>query len=218
MGRQLGVIFGPVGGQDRPSSVQNASWKRIFIKNVNFHQTLRLPIPQRFLEPQDASQNAPRSVQDGPKRLLESNFFALENRLKFCLVLAPILVDLGRPKCSQIGWMILRGEVWKLIFFCMSALWCFGHLQGGLQRVQEAPKRPQEAPKSTPRGPQERPRRLQEGLNRPQEPVKRAQDPPKSSQEPPKTPTRLFRSTWLGSRFRKIQKIQSMAPKGIDDA
>ena len=95
LGRQFGVIFGLFGGQDRPSSVQNASWKPIHIKNVNFHQTLRLPIPQRFLEPQDASQNAPRSAQDGSKRLLKSIFFALENRLKFGLVLDAILVDFG---------------------------------------------------------------------------------------------------------------------------
>ena len=72
--------------------------------------------------------------------------------------------------------------------------------------AQEAPKRPQDPPKSAPRRPQERPRRLQEGPEAPQEPVKRTQNPPKSSQEPPKTPTRLFRSTWLGSRFRKILK------------
>jgi len=83
LGCQVGVIFGTFGGQDGPRSVQNASWKLIDIQNVNFHQTLRLPIPQRFLEPQDASQNAPRSAQDGSKRLLKSNFFALENRLKF---------------------------------------------------------------------------------------------------------------------------------------
>ncbi len=83
LGRHLGVIFGTFGGQDGPSSVQNASWKRIIIKNVNVHETLRLPIPQRYLEPQDGLQNAPRSAQDGSKSLLESNFFALENHLKY---------------------------------------------------------------------------------------------------------------------------------------
>ena len=95
LGRQVGVIFGPFGGQDGPSSVQNASWKRIIIKNVNFHETLRLPIPQRYLEPQDGSQNGSRSAQDGPKRLLKSIFFALENRLKFGFVLDNILIDFG---------------------------------------------------------------------------------------------------------------------------
>ena len=87
LGCQVGVIFSTFGGQDGPSSVQNASWKRINIKNVNFHQTLRLPIPQRSGGPQDDLQNDPRSAQDGSKRLLKSNFFALENRLNFgCLL------------------------------------------------------------------------------------------------------------------------------------
>ena len=95
LGAKLGSFLALLAGQDGPSSVQNASWKLIDIKNVNFHQTLCLPIPQRFLEPQDASQNAPRSAQDGSKRLLESIFFALENRLKFGLVLDAILVDFG---------------------------------------------------------------------------------------------------------------------------
>ena len=83
LGRQVGVIFGTFGAQDAPSSVQNASWKLINIKNVNFAPVLRFPIPERFPGPQDGAQNAPRSAQDGSKRLLKSNFFALGNRLKF---------------------------------------------------------------------------------------------------------------------------------------
>ena len=35
LGRHVGVMFALFGGQVRPSSVQNASWKVIFIKNVN---------------------------------------------------------------------------------------------------------------------------------------------------------------------------------------
>ena len=80
--RPCGVIFGIFGGQDGPSSVKNASWKLINIKNVNFHQILRLLIPQRYFGAQDALQNAPRSAQEASKRLLKSNFFALEHRLK----------------------------------------------------------------------------------------------------------------------------------------
>ena len=83
LGRQVGFILGPLGGQDRPRSVQNASWKLILMKNVNFALALRNPIPERFWGPQDGAQNAPRSAQDSSKRLLERNFFALENRLKF---------------------------------------------------------------------------------------------------------------------------------------
>ena len=83
LGRQLGLIFGTFGGQDAPSSVQNASWKLFNIKNVNFHQILRPLLRERKFGAQDGLQNAPRSAQDGSKRLLKSNFFALENRLKF---------------------------------------------------------------------------------------------------------------------------------------
>ena len=78
LGAKLGSFLALLAGQDGPSSVQNASWKLIDIKNVNFHQTLCLPIPQRFLEPQDASLNAPRSAQDGSKRLLKSIFLLLK--------------------------------------------------------------------------------------------------------------------------------------------
>ena len=97
LGRQVGVILAPFGGQDRPRSLQNASWKHIFIKNVNFALVLRNPIPERPWGPQDGAQNAPRSAQDGSKRLLKRNFFALENRLKFGRVWGPILADFEVP-------------------------------------------------------------------------------------------------------------------------
>ena len=83
LGRHLGVIFGTFGGQVGPRSVQNASWKLIFVKNVKIHQILRPLIPERKLGPQDGLQNAPRSAQDGSKTVLESNLFGLEIRLKF---------------------------------------------------------------------------------------------------------------------------------------
>ena len=107
--------FGQLRSKTRLESVSTS-------KNVNFHQTLRLPIPQRYLEPQDGLQNVPRSAQDGPKRLLKTNFFALEHRLKFGIVLAPILIDLGSrlgssepkkpsPHCSESiiskNWLLL---------------------------------------------------------------------------------------------------------------
>ena len=47
LGRQVGVIFGTLGCQDRPRSVQNASWKLINMKNVNFHQILRPLVRER---------------------------------------------------------------------------------------------------------------------------------------------------------------------------
>ena len=101
LGRQVGVIFGTFGAQVRPSCVQNSSWKLMNVKNVNFHETLRLSMFQRFLEPQDASQNASRSAQDSSKRLLKIIFFALENRIKCCLVLGSFLVDFGASKRAQ---------------------------------------------------------------------------------------------------------------------
>ena len=116
---------------------------------------------------------------------------------------------------------VIKNRSGGLSFFGMLSLSHLSRLQDGprgSKRRPRGPRKPPGAPQEAPRGLQERPRRLQEGLKRPQEPVKRAQNPPKNSQEPPKKPTRLFRSTWLGSRFRKIQKMQSMAPKGIEDA
>ena len=83
LGCHLGVIFGTFGVQVAPSSVLNAFRKLIFVKNVKTHETLRLPMSQGFAPPQDGFQNAPRSAQEGSKRLLKSNFFALENRLEF---------------------------------------------------------------------------------------------------------------------------------------
>ena len=61
----------------------------------NCSPNTRPRVPERHIGAQDATQNAPRSTPDGPKRLLKSNFFAFENRLKFGLVLGPILVDFG---------------------------------------------------------------------------------------------------------------------------
>ena len=98
LGRHLGVIFGTFGGQVGPRSVQNASWKLIFVKNVHVHQILRPLVRERKFGPQDGLQNAPRSAQDGSKTVLKSNFFDLENRLKFWFVLGAILVDFGSRK------------------------------------------------------------------------------------------------------------------------
>ena len=100
----VGVVFGTFGAQVRPSCVQNASWKLINVKNVNFHETLRLPIPQRFLEPQDGAQNGPRSAQDGPKRLLKTICWPLKIVLKFVLFGVSILVDFGLPNGTPKTW------------------------------------------------------------------------------------------------------------------
>ena len=163
LGRQVGIIFGPFGGQVGPSSVQKASWKRIIIKNVNFHETLRLPIPQRYLEPQDGSQNGSRSVQDGSKRLLKSNFFALEIHLKFCPVLGAILARfwLSFGALSTLdSRTIFALEIDLLFLELRLPSWSPPSrpqrrprdLQKDSRGAQEAPRLPQEAPKSTPGG------------------------------------------------------------------
>ena len=64
---------------------------------MNFHEILRPLIPERKFGPQDDLQNAPRSAQDVPKRLLKSNFFALENRLNFDSFWMSFLIDFGSP-------------------------------------------------------------------------------------------------------------------------
>ena len=179
LGCQVGVILGTFGGQDRPRSVQNASWKPIHIKNVNFHQTLRLPIPQRFWGPQDASQNAPRSAQDGSKRLLKSIFFALENRLKFGLVLDAILVDFGVQNGAKKTW----GQDFLGYFLGFKNALHFCLVLGRLQDGPRGSKRPQEAPRSAPRGPQERSRRPLESPRAGQECSKPAQELPSASQD-----------------------------------
>ena len=147
----------------------------------------------------------PRSAQEGCKRLLKNNFVVLENRLKFGLVLGPILVDFGLPKPPPCWRRTRRLRVWKLTFFGHVILVAFGSPLRRPKRRPRGPKTHPRAPQEPPRGPQERPRRLQEGLKRPQEPVKRAQDPPKSSQEPPKTPTNR----------RRLRSPISMNPKGL---
>ena len=83
LGHQVGVMFLPFGDQVGPSSVQNASCKLIFIRNVNVHEILCFPILLGHNGTQDGLPNGPRSAQDGSKRCLESNFFVVENQRKF---------------------------------------------------------------------------------------------------------------------------------------
>ena len=70
----------------RPSSVKFGP-KRVLEtyqhEKRDFSPNTRPRVPERKFGPQDGLQNAPRSAQDGSKRLLKSNFFALENRLGF---------------------------------------------------------------------------------------------------------------------------------------
>ena len=83
-----------------------------------------------------------------------------------------------------------------------------------MDRLQDGPRGSQEAL----RPPQERPKRLQEAPKSAPGGSKRASRDPKRCQELPKTPTKLFRSTWSGSRFRKNEKIESIRPQGFSEA
>ena len=124
---------------------------------MNFAPVLRNPIPERYFGSQDGLQNAPRSAQDGPKRLLESTFFALENRLKFGFVLDPILGRFWSPFWDPSSFP-------RRIFFALEVclfLTCYlGHILVASKTAQEAPKRPQDLPKTAPRGPKTPPRGL----------------------------------------------------------
>ena len=136
---------------------------------MNFHQILRPLVPERKLGSQDGFQNASRSTQDGPKRLLKSNFFALEIRLEFGLVLDPMLIDFGSPHDLPKTYMTRFLGVLKLVLFCMIFVSCFGspprRPKRRPRRSKTSPRAPQEAPRApqeAPRGPQETPRAGQE--------------------------------------------------------
>ena len=114
LGRQVGVILGTFGGQDRPRSVQNASWKPIHIKKVNFHQTLARVYESAYLEPKMAS----KTVQDRPKTAPRGSSRAFFSLLKIVLNFGSfwggfwsILEPKMDPKNfgSKICWCILGG-------------------------------------------------------------------------------------------------------------
>jgi hypothetical protein len=132
------------------------------MKNVDFHQILRPLIPERKFGLQDGLQNAPRSAQDGSKTLLKTNFFALENRLKFGLVLAPISIDLGSrnaPLCAP--------------------FWPPKSIKKSIKNWA--------AQKVAPRSPQDRPRRPQDPPRAPEDPPRRHQGPTRAPQDPPRS-------------------------------
>ena len=220
LGRQLGVIFRTFGGQDRPRSVQNASWKPINMKIVNFAPVLRFPLPERCCWPQDGLQNAPRSAQDGSKRLLKSNFFALENRLKFGLVLGS---DFGRfipPKKLGRSPPLLHLES---VRFSSCVMHRFKMAQEPAKRLQDPPKGAPRGSKRPPRAPQEASTEPQETPRAGQEGYKPAQELPRASQDAHKAfPKHLARQPFSensknsnhGSKRHRSSPI-SMNPKGL---
>ena len=110
----------------------------------DFSPNTRPRVRERKFGPQDGLQNAPRSAQDGPKRLLESIFFALEIRLKFALVWGAVLVDFWLPFGTLSTFH--SGTFFGLkndVFFML----CYASLQEAPRAAQEAPRASQEAPK-----------------------------------------------------------------------
>ena len=135
----------------------------------DFSPNTRPRVPERHIGAQDASQNAPRSAQDGPKTVLKTIFFALENRLNFGLVLGPILVDFSLPNAPQKFGRRHPISMLKSFVYRACVLSCFDSSSRRLKRrprgsktPQEPPKRLQEAAKSAPRGSKRPPRAPQE--------------------------------------------------------
>ena len=145
----------------------------------DFSPNTRPRARERKFQSQDGLQNVPRSAQDGSKRLLKTNFFALENRLKFGLVLAPILVDFGSR----------NAPLW-------APFWRPKSIKKSIKKLtaqnvdprspQDRPRPPQDSPKSAPRPRKttpRSPRALQETPKTPQNAPNATQETQKSSQQ-----------------------------------
>ena len=120
--------------------------------------------PERKFGPQDGLQNAPRLAQDGSKRFLKSNLFALENLLKFGLVLGAILVDFGLPNPPFMSGGVWAGSGSKIVLLFVRRFVLIVLGSKTPRRRLRGPETPPRASQEAPRGPQEDPRRLQEGL------------------------------------------------------
>ena len=184
---------------------------------MNFHQILRPLVPERKIGRQDGLQNVPRSTQDGSKRLLKSIFYALENRLKFGLVLGAILGRFWLPNPSQKTWAtpplfcILKAFIFEVLF---------ASLQEGPRGTQEGPRGAQEARGSL----QERPKRLQEasksapgGSNRASRDLKSRsrglKTRPRGAKSFPRRPQSFSEAPGPAAVFGKMKKLKAYAHK-----
>ena len=166
----------------RPSSAKfgpKPVWKACQLQKRDFSPNTRPRVRERKFQSQDGLQNAPRSAQDGSKRLLKTNFFAVENRLKFGVVLAPILVDFGSRNAP------LWAPFWRPKSIKKSCLnWTAQNADP--RSPQDRPRPPQDPPKSAPRPPKTTPRPPKSSLRDPQDPPKCPQEPPRSPQDSPR--------------------------------
>ena len=119
----FGIDFGPIWSRSgtptwrhfrpfcRPRSAKfgpKRVWKAGQHEKRDLPPNTRPRVRERKFQSQDGLQNAPRSAQDGSKKLLENNFLAFENRLIFGLVLGAVLDRFWLPKPSPHGPMIRR--------------------------------------------------------------------------------------------------------------
>ena len=137
---------------------------------------------------QDRLKMASRRSQDGP----EECFFALENRLRFCIVLGSIFVPFWLPKCLPFGTLLAL----KINQKVDPKSDC---LKGRSKNAPRAPKTLPRRPPDPPGHPQVPPRRL------PNPP----RTPPDALTDPSGRPKMLFRTIWPNNLFRTNRKIRN---------
>jgi hypothetical protein len=151
--------------------------------------------PKMALSPvkmaQDRPKTAPRRSQDD----LEGYFFALENRLRFLIILGSILAPFWLPKCLPLGTLLALQIDQKND----PKSDC---LQG---RSKIAPR----APKTLPRRPPEPPGMPQDSPRGLPDPPRTPSGCPKKLPGSPRTTQNVFRSSWPNNLFRKNRKIRN---------
>ena len=123
--------------------------------------------------PPGATENDPRSPQDGPKTVLKSFFFDVQICLRFWFVLGAVLVPFWVPFGAPFGTKILQKIDLKS--------------QDRLKSPQERPKSPQEPPGGTQEGPR--------GIKRHPKRTKRHPKVPKRHPRVPERHSRAKRAT-----------------------
>ena len=197
--RQVGVIFGTLGGQDGPRSIQNASWKPISIQNVIFYQTHARVYRSVILEPKMASKMPQDRPKTAPRGSWRAYFSLLQIVSNFDSFWAPIWSIWG----SQIPPKKLGGRPPLLhlesVRFSRCVVLCF-------KVAQEQPKRPQDPTKSAPRGSKRPPRAPQEAPRGPQETPRCGQEGSRPSKIDPRGSKR---------HRRRFRSPKSTYPKGL---
>ena len=82
----------------RPKLVPKPSSDRLNIEKVNFHETSTGVMFEAFPGPKMATQDGPRSTQDGSKVVLDRCFCPFEFSLRFDIVFGAVLVPIWPPE------------------------------------------------------------------------------------------------------------------------